>query len=219
MNENNSQFEQQPYSPGEVYQYNASDYSGQLKKNKFLTVLFAIHPGVSQMYQGLMKKGISMMIIFYGIIAAAATLYLPIIAIAIPILWFYSFFDAINRINYTVDELKAVEDKFFMLDIDTNGSKTIKLFKNKHLFIGWGLLIVGIYVILNITIFSDYDLMNRIFGENATYYLREIKYMIPQMIIPIVCLVIGIKLIMGGKNKKSKSEIENTNIDESKNDI
>ena len=45
-----------------------------IRKNKFLTFCFALIPGVGQLYQGYMKRGVSLMILFWGLSAMSVAL-------------------------------------------------------------------------------------------------------------------------------------------------
>ena len=61
-----------------------------MKKNGFLTFVFACIPGAGQMYYGYMKRGLSMITIFcLGVVVAA--IIAPMVIVC-PIVWMYSFF-------------------------------------------------------------------------------------------------------------------------------
>jgi len=85
-----------------------------MKKNSFLTFCFAMLPGAGQMYVGLMKKGVCLMSAFFGICLLSVT-DIPYLAVTIPVIWCYSFFDAINYNNLPSEKKELVEDK---LEID-----------------------------------------------------------------------------------------------------
>ena len=42
------------------------------KKNKFLTFIFALLPGAAEMYMGFMKMGLTLLSLFWSIVAAAS---------------------------------------------------------------------------------------------------------------------------------------------------
>ncbi len=100
-----------------------------MKKNSFLTFCFAMMPGAGQMYVGLMKKGVCLMTLFFGVCLLAVT-DIPYMIITVPVLWFYSFFDAINYNNLPIEKKELIKDR---LDID----------KSMIVFIGL-VLILGI---------------------------------------------------------------------------
>lgn len=208
MNQNENNFNN--FNQYESQNYSAPQPNVQIKntKSKFWTFIFALIPGAGQMYQGLTKKGISVMTLFFGIIAVSLLLYIPVINLVLPIIWFYSFFDVFNRMSYSVDELKAVDDGYiFNLNDNDLSLKLKKHFLNKNLLIGWVIIIVGIYALLNALVFGNLITSDIFFGG----YVYEIMYYIlnitPKLIIPVVCILIGFKLIKGNnKNKKVISE-------------
>ena len=85
-----------------------------MRKNSFLTFCFAMMPGAGQMYVGLMKKGVCLMSLFFGI-CLIGCMDVPYMLMTIPVIWFYSFFDAINYNNLPAEKKELIEDK---LDID-----------------------------------------------------------------------------------------------------
>ena len=66
------------------------------RKSGFLTFCFACLPGAGEMYLGYMKRGLSVMIAFWGLIFVASLLNMGILGILAPIIWAYSFFDTFN---------------------------------------------------------------------------------------------------------------------------
>ena len=60
------------------------------RKSGFLTFCFACLPGAGEMYLGYMKRGLSVMIAFWGLIFVASLLNMGILGILAPIIWAYS---------------------------------------------------------------------------------------------------------------------------------
>lgn len=65
-----------------------------MKKNGILTLLFAFIPGAGQMYQGYMKRGLSLVLMAVAIGMAAVLI--PPVAFALLVVFMYSFFDTFN---------------------------------------------------------------------------------------------------------------------------
>ena len=63
-------------------------------KNGLLTLLFAFIPGAGQMYQGYIKRGLSLMLMCC-VIGVLAMLFAPI-ALFLMLVFMYSFFDTLN---------------------------------------------------------------------------------------------------------------------------
>ena len=62
-----------------------------MKKNGFLTFIFACIPGAGQMYYGYMQRGLSLITMFIACFIVGAIIN-PLAALAI-IVWMYAFFD------------------------------------------------------------------------------------------------------------------------------
>jgi hypothetical protein len=170
------------------------------KKSKFLTFVFSMLPGAGHMYMGFMKIGVSFMSVFFFLIFLSSWLNIgPLLFIA-PLIWFYSFFDCANRASLDDDKLLLLEDKYlFSLD------KLVKLdkdvFAKRRLIVGGVLLFLGIYLLAD-------NIMN-VIERYIPYEIYEIIYystrQVPQLIIGIAIVVIGVKLIKG---KKKEREID-----------
>ena len=53
-------------------------------------------PGCGQMYLGYMKRGVSLMMVFSGVLALAIFLEMGALAVLMAPVWLYSFFDGYN---------------------------------------------------------------------------------------------------------------------------
>lgn len=165
------------------------------KKNSFFTFCFAMMPGAGQMYLGLMKKGTSIMSLFFGIVATAMVLDFPWLMFILPVLWFYAFFDAINYNNMPYEEKEFVEDKFLFDD------KELKLLvKNNKTLVGIICIILGGCVIYN-NIISQ--LISIIHNSLFRHLLREI----PTFLISVFIILFGIGLV----KPKDYKEFKGTN--------
>ncbi len=74
------------------------------QRSRFLTILFSCIPGVGHLYLGLMVRGFTFMVAFFGWITFVAFLAMAsqkdgllVLMLALPVLWFYSFFDALHQ--------------------------------------------------------------------------------------------------------------------------
>lgn len=69
------------------------------KKGKVIATFLSIVPGAGHMYLGLQKRGLQLMIAFFACIYILDVLRLSLFLFLVPILWFYSFFDALQLIS------------------------------------------------------------------------------------------------------------------------
>ena len=61
-----------------------------MKKNSFLTFCFAFIPGAGEIYLGMMKKGLAVMLLFWSLSMVAGVLFPPLLFL-LPVIWCYSF--------------------------------------------------------------------------------------------------------------------------------
>ena len=84
-----------------------------MKKNGILTFLFAFVPGAGQMYQGYMKRGLSLITMLCLFIMAGAMTGLDPLIVGCLIVYMYSFFDTFNlRAQIMADN--APEDDYLV---------------------------------------------------------------------------------------------------------
>ena len=81
------------------------------KKNKLFTFFFSLIPGAGEMYLGFYKMGASVMILFFGDVALASSLFPPLLYL-LPVMWFFSFFHTHNLNNMADEEFYALEDGY-----------------------------------------------------------------------------------------------------------
>ncbi|BCZ45052.1 hypothetical protein psyc5s11_11190 [Clostridium gelidum] len=170
------------------------------KKSKFLTFVFSMLPGAGHMYMGFMKIGVSFMSVFFFLIFLSTWLDIgPLLFIA-PLIWFYSFFDCTNRASLDDDKLLLLEDKY-LFSIDKLVKLDKEVFEKRRLATGVLLLFFGIYLLSE-------NIMN-VIHRYIPYEIYEVIYyctrQVPQLIIGIAIVVIGVKLIQG---KKKEYEID-----------
>ncbi len=71
-----------------------------MKKNAFLTFIFACIPGAGQMYYGYMKRGTSLLVYFCLFIMLGAIISPLVVGVAV--VYMFSFFDTYDLIRYLV---------------------------------------------------------------------------------------------------------------------
>lgn len=168
------------------------------KRSKFWTVVFAMLPGAGHMFNGFMKKGVSIMGLFFMMWFIASWLNLGALTLLTPVVWFYAFFDCINlRFQEDEDFYSQYDDYVF----DISAVKQLNL-ENPRLksVIGIGLIIVGVYALWNNVILHflwNYDL----FPHVVVRVISEISYVIPQLIVGVLIILIGVTLVKGKKKE------------------
>ena len=170
------------------------------KRNGFLTFCFACLPGAGQMFLGFMKRGMSLMTIFFGIIALAGFLRLDILLFAVPVIWCYAFFDTMNKNSLTNEELNALPDRFLWIE-----DEDLSLFSKQKFrtVLAVALIVIGVYSLLQMV----WDILQEAMGGKLPYWLYGgIFYDTPRILFSLVIIVVGIYLMGVRKPKQEEDE-------------
>ncbi|MFT4144455.1 MAG: hypothetical protein QM644_08340 [Mobilitalea sp.] len=171
------------------------------KKSSFLTFCFSFLPGAGQMYMGFMKRGISLMSAFFFLIFLSVFLYLSPILFALPIIWFYAFFDTFNLRSLPDEVFNSVQDDYlFSMNFARETTSFLEgKFRN---IVALTLIFVGVYIL--------WDNFIDIFGSLLPDALRSAFYSIgnrfPQLIISVAIIALGVYLVRGKKKALDAEE-------------
>ena len=110
-----------------------------MKKNGILTLLFAFIPGAGQMYQGYMKRGLSLVLMAAAI--GMASMLIPPIAFALLVVFMYSFFDTFN-LRAQISMGTAPEDDY-LVHFDPQDKRLARMLMDSHKLVGWCLIAIG----------------------------------------------------------------------------
>jgi len=186
------------------------------KRSKFWTIVFAFLPGAGHMYNGFMKLGVSFMGLFFGLWMVASVINIGPLAFLAPVIWFYAFFDCVNKIFQNEDEFYIQEDHY-LFTREQLENMNINIFKERSLLIGAILILVGIYALWNnvvLHILSSYDLLS------PAVYQAIVNFgnIIPQLVVGGLIIWAGIALIMGKKKEIDVKEVREARKEEVKTD-
>lgn len=172
-----------------------------MKKNGILTFLFAFVPGAGQMYQGYMKRGLSLITLFFLCIMAGMLLLEPLVLTAL-IVWMYSFFDTFNLLAQIIAENAPADD--YLVHINWKDKRMQDFMMDSHKLLGWGLIALGgLVAYQNIIMRVLGDVMWR-WGQNSPFF-RAVYLMLeqlPQIVVCVALIVCGVWLVRGPKGKK-----------------
>lgn len=163
------------------------------KKSKAIATFLSIFPGAGHLYLGLQRRGIQLMAAFLFSIYILDALHLGIFLFLVPIIWFYSFFDGMQKASRIGDE--TLED-----------TPIISHLVNNQKWLGIGLIVLGTYYLFT-SIFLP------VFGPKVNEILNiDFQYWFDRYFqVTIVCILLiggGIKLLMGSKKKPVNKEEE-----------
>ena len=171
-----------------------------MKKNGILTLLFAFIPGAGQMYQGYMKRGLSLVLMAAAI--GMAAMLIPPIAFALLVVFMYSFFDTFN-LRAQISMGTAPEDDY-LVHFDPQDKRLARMMMDSHKLVGWALIALGAMVAYqNIIMRVLGDVMWR-WGQNNAFF-RAVYLMLeqlPEVVVCVALIVCGVWLVRGPKGKK-----------------
>lgn len=179
------------------------------KKNKILFFLFSLIPGAAHMYIGLVKRGLVIMLALVAGAGLAMMADTPAFLLVLPVLWFYSFFDAWNKYRLPEEKLTKVQDDFlFFLNAMPENVRSDPRFKkvasaNVLKVGGIVAIIAGAYLIWDQIIVR---VLIRLLSDTGAEILSQISYKLPQVAVAVILIVVGIKLI---SHKKRELERKN----------
>lgn len=173
------------------------------KRSKFLTVVFSMLPGAGHMFNGFMKLGVSLMTLFFAVVFLSVTLGLGPVMLLTPIIWFYAFFDCLNKRFLDDEEFYAQKD-YYLFDMDQPEGFNLGFFKKRKMILGIALIVFGLYIFWGgIPLHLLYRLN---IAEPVMQTILYLSKLAPQVIISCLIIWAGIALIRG---KKKEMEAEN----------
>ena len=186
-----------------------------VKRSKFLTVMFACLPGAGHMFMGFMKLGVSFMVLFFGLFAIAvflggflSFLSYPIL-LMVPIVWFYAFFDCINKRFCSDEQFQALEDYYLFSD-----TAALPRFQNlpfKILQTRVFRTVVGVLLILSGIKMLIQNFLGACgwFYDNPMYpFFSNFISALPEFAISLVIILLGIWLIVGKRREYRRDYTE-----------
>lgn len=157
------------------------------KKSKILATFLSIFPGAGHLYLGLQQRGIQLMAAFLFSIFLINELRLGIFLFLIPIIWFYSFFDGLQKAS------KAGDDE------DLEDTPVIDYLINYQKWIGIGLVLLGLYyLVINILLPILSPIMRNLLNIDINFLFYQY---FQTGLVCFVLIVGGIKLLMGKKQR------------------
>ena len=161
-----------------------------MQKNKVLTTIFACIPGAGQMYLGHMKLGSSTMFLFAVIYFLGKTLNMSILMSMLPVIWFFSFFDTLNK-----NSNPNVEPDHYIFSTEAKGMNSPVL----RLIVAFLLIFCGGTALLQFVV----QTFAHLFPWQVSNILYNISNNAPKILVGIFVLYIGCTLIVNKKDNRN----------------
>lgn len=152
-----------------------------MKKSKSLTFFLSFVPGLGHFYLGQMNRGLQMMLLFFGSFFLFDFIGLQGFPFFIPVIWFYSLFDSLEQHRKICKDQIIIDPPLFSWET----------FKIKKQWIGWGMIIFGVYMV--------FDKISYLFFD------WRINQTLKSILFAVILIIIGL-YILSGKNLFRKKE-------------
>ena len=169
------------------------------QKKGFLLFITSLLPGAGELYMVFRKMGISITILFWGIIACATITNFNELTYLLPVLWLYSFFNVHNIKSLNEEEFMSVEDHYILVDLFTNS----KEFQSGTIIKKYRNLLAGILILFGACgvwkVITNF--IAGLIPDYAYEAILRIGDQLPGFVISIALIVLGAKLILGKKEE------------------
>lgn len=168
------------YNGGNPDSYHGFDpEETKISNRKMITLGLSIIPGAGHMYLGYQQKGLALMGAFFFTIFFMGWLNLSMLLFILPLIWFYSFFDAFHTLNGS--EVEDIDISMILPNI-------------KHEHIGYGLIGMGLLIFFQRVIYP----------LAATYMDWQFINKIQTSIVSLIFIIVGVEML----KKKKDGEVE-----------
>lgn len=165
-----------------------------MKKSAFLTFCFSFIPGAGQMYQGFMKRGLSLITLFCLAVVGCAII--PYCAATLPIIWMYSFFDTFNiRAN------PAAQTDQLLLPGEVVDTFRRLMHRSPRL-VGGGLILLGVWMLFDNFLSPVLETLAIALGNTAWEFYRNVVRGVPVLAVAIIIIYIGFRLAFGPRRSQ-----------------
>ena len=162
-------------------------------KNGFLLFIASCLSGCGQMYQGYMKRGVSLLLAFALVFFISSNFFLGALVLFLPVIWLYAFFDSYS-LRAQLAAGTAPEDGFLFGLSDMDSQRLNALLKKRHSLIGWVLVAVGAYMLYDMLMGQLSGLFFGWFGE---WLYSLLRYGVPRLVITVLVILLGAWFLRG----------------------
>ncbi len=167
------------------------------RKSGLLLFLTACIPGCGQMYQGYMKRGVSLLSMSCLLVLLAAMSRGGELVLFLPVLWLYAFFDTYN-IRAGLDAGTAPEDAYLVRLLDADQKRLRQLLRRRHSLLGWGLVIAGVYGLLS-------ELLDAVRGLLPDWLYWSFREDVPRVVLLLAIIALGVWFIRGPRQPQEEN--------------
>mgnify|MGYP001115987294 FL=1 len=163
-----------------------------------LHFIFSCVPGCGQMYQGYMKRGLSQCVMFFLGCGVVIFLQAEALMTLLAPLWLYTFFDSYN-LRRCLREGYGPEDSYLSCLSDWDSHRLAELLNRRHSFLGWALVVMGVYSLYQLTARRLFSFLFRDFLPWMEWLYDLLVWDMPRILGSVLILGLGLWFIRGPK--------------------
>jgi len=171
------------------------------KKSKFWNFFISFVPGAGQMYQGFLKRGTSLMLMFFGEVCLSALLRMEVLLFAAPVIWFYAFFDSINTNSLSDEDFCQVSDRYLLTGFSRNFNISGSQFRIPAAIV---LIITGSYILLENILYVLKNIFGLPIAWDIFYWIMDY---LPRFVFSALIIMTGVYLVRGKKSWADNDDI------------
>ena len=176
------------------------------KRNGLLLFLTSCIPGCGQMHQGYMKRGLSLMLVFWGIMSITFLLNIEALLFILFPAWLYAFFDSYNLRTRRETGAPPEDDDYLFSIPDPDSKRLESLCLQRHTLIGWLLAALGVYMLYSSLIRRVLEALQYYF-DVAGWLYSFFSYDVPRLIMTFGIIALGVWFIRGPKKTVYQEDI------------
>jgi len=162
------------------------------QNKKIIAMVLSIIPGAGHMYLGLQRQGIQLMTIFFLSFFITDWIRVSIFMVLIPVIWFFSFFDAMNKA--AENENQDDGDVLFVTWFRTRRP----LIRNVNKYLAYALIAIGCFLLFERIVLPE---LEKFIEFDIKEYARVI-------ILSALFIAGGVKLLTGMNSEEVVEEGE-----------
>lgn len=164
------------------------------QKNRFWTFVLSLVPGAGEMYFGLYRQGVSLMLCFFIVMLVPLMLQVSALSLLCIIIWFYSFLHTHNLRSMSLEEFCQLEDRFIWEDLP----HTFQWNNRNKWVLAVALIVIGAFLL--------WENLFAWLGWYLSGFLGNFFYRLPRAVIGVLVLLLGVWLITGKKRELDREE-------------
>lgn len=170
------------------------------RKHGLLLFLASCIPGCGEMYQGYMKRGVSILTVFCAVFALAGFLEIGALMVLMIPLWLFSFFDSYDLRSQTDAQAEANPDAYLFGLSDMDSRRLSQLLQKRHSLLGWGLVVLGVYLFFGTVVRNSLQALCEYL--DIWWFYQAVVYDLPRLAVTVGIIALGVWFIRGPKHSE-----------------